>query len=154
MMGDVIAEARSLIMAPGNTSGKDTEAENVRRLKVSLQELVCNANMFLKENNDSVNNTIDNLAVSVIESGTFLDVNEVLSNKIEVNSAEVSRSATELTDRISRITLRIEKGEGTLDKSIADDPLDLDLRDTINILDSSITDFKKKPGRYMKVSIF
>lgn len=154
MMGDVMTEVRSLIAALESTFGEKGEAENIRGLIGDLQELADNVNTFLEKNDEKINRTIADLSAGANKMRTFLDSNEVELNESAVNLAEFSESVTELTNRLNTMTSKIEQGEGTIGKTLADDSLYLDLRNMVNNLDSLITDFKENPRKYVKVSVF
>jgi phospholipid/cholesterol/gamma-HCH transport system substrate-binding protein len=154
MMGEIMSEVRSLIAALEGTFGKDGQGENINNLISDLQELADNANSFFYENESAMKSTITDLSSSAAKMKAFLDSNEVELSESAANMAKLSENMTELTERLNALTTKVELGEDTLGKTLADDSLYYDIRTMVNNLDSLITDFKENPGRYVKVSIF
>ena len=154
MMGEIITEVRSLIAALEGTFGENGQAAKIRQLIDDLHQLADNANTFFNDNSESMKNTINDLSQAAGSMREFVDSNNANMSESAANIAEFSSKMNELTDRLNRITTDIEQGEGTLGKTLADDSLYYDLKNMVNDLDSLITDFKKNPKRYVKVSVF
>ena len=55
---------------------------------------------------------------------------------------------------IQTVTVRVERGEGTLGKLVNDDKLYADLNTSVQSLKSLIEDIKANPKKYLKISIF
>ncbi len=55
---------------------------------------------------------------------------------------------------IQTVTVRVERGEGTLGKLVNDDQLYADLNTSVQSLKSLIEDIKANPKKYLKISIF
>jgi phospholipid/cholesterol/gamma-HCH transport system substrate-binding protein len=55
---------------------------------------------------------------------------------------------------VHKLLSNLESGEGTLGKALKDDSLYNQLVSATVNLDSLITDFKKHPKKYVKLSIF
>ena len=75
--------------------------------------------------------------------------------------AEASKRLSTLSERLSttavaldRVVTRLDNGQGTLGKAIADSTLYEEMRETLRNTNELVTDIKKNPKRYLKMSIF
>jgi phospholipid/cholesterol/gamma-HCH transport system substrate-binding protein len=154
MMGDIIVEVRALIASLDGTFGETGQSEKIRRLISDLQKLTANANSFFETNRQAMQKTVDDMSAAAGSMRVFLDSNKVEIDQTITNLAELSSTMKDLSGRMDDLVLKIAEGEGTLGKAVTDDSLYIDLRKTVNNLDSLINDFKENPRRYVKVSVF
>ncbi len=154
MMGDAIDEIRHLVVQLEGTFGEPGKAVKIRQIIDALHEITENTNRFINDNQNTMEKALTSISNAAGRMDGFLDTNSVEMQKAVSNFAEASVKLNELSDDIKSITERIEKGEGTLGKTMADDSLYYDLRQTMNNLDSLITDFKEHPKKYIHLSIF
>jgi len=154
MMGDAIDEIRRLVVQLEGTFGEPGKAKKIRQIIDALHELTDNTNKFINKNQSALENAVNNLSNAAGRMSNFLDSNTVDMQKAVSNFAEASVKLNQLSNDIMCIVKRIEDGEGTLGKTMADDSLYYDLRRTMNNLDSLITDFKEHPKKYIHLSIF
>lgn len=80
--------------------------------------------------------------------------NEPNLNATLDNVAVISENAVAISEDIEAITGRLERGEGTAGKILADDRLYDELLGTTTEARALIKDIKERPGRYIKLSIF
>ena len=67
---------------------------------------------------------------------------------------ELSGKLSTTADALQRVVDRMDKGEGTLGKALADPQLYDDLRDTLHNTNDLVKDMKKNPGRYIRHRLF
>lgn len=70
------------------------------------------------------------------------------------NMTTLTSSLNETTTQLSGLLTRLEQGEGTAGKLLADTLLYSDLRRLLTRMDSVTADFQKNPRRYINLSIF
>jgi phospholipid/cholesterol/gamma-HCH transport system substrate-binding protein len=66
----------------------------------------------------------------------------------------ITTTLSSLSTSLKNLTQKIESGEGTFGKLVNDSTLYNDLRKTTQNVDELITDIKKNPKKYLKVSLF
>ena len=154
MMGDAIVEVRKLVAQLEGTFGEPGKAQEIREIIDALHEITKNTNKFINDNQPAMEVAVNNLSNTAVKMSEFFDSNTVGMQTMVDNFSETSVKLNELADDIKTITERINKGEGTIGKTLADDSLYFDLRQTMNNLDSLITDIKKHPKKYIHFSIF
>ena len=74
---------------------------------------------------------------------------------------EASRKLSQLSDQLSttavsldRVVTRLDKGEGSLGKAIADSSLYVDLKETLRNTNQLVKDIQKNPKKYINLSVF
>ena len=154
MMGDAIVEVRNLVAQLEGTFGESGKAEEIRQIIDALHELTHNTNRFFTANKDNMEKAMSDISETTSKMRTFLDSNTVGMETAIDNFAEASVKLNELSTDIKELAERINNGEGTLGRTLSDDSLYFDLRQTISNLDSLITDFKEHPKKYVHLSIF
>jgi phospholipid/cholesterol/gamma-HCH transport system substrate-binding protein len=93
-----------------------------------------------------------NSIASVNEAGVTSSVKDFseASKRLSTLSEQLSSTATAL----DRVVTRLDTGQGTLGKAIADSTLYQEMRETLRNTNELVTDIKKNPKRYLKMSIF
>jgi len=71
------------------------------------------------------------------------------------------RKLSQLSDQLSttavsldRVVTRLDKGEGSLGKAIADSTLYVDLKETLRNTNQLVKDIQKNPKKYINLSVF
>ena len=154
MMGDAIVEVRKLVAQLEGTFGETGRAEEIRQIIDVLHEFTHNTNRFFTANKDNMEKAISDISETTGRMRAFIDSNTVEMETAVDNFAEASVKLNELSTDIKELAERINNGEGTLGRTLSDDSLYFDLRQTISNLDSLITDFKEHPKKYIHLSIF
>jgi len=95
----------------------------------------------LNNNNKQINNIIDN----------FSDLSDSL---VGVNISSTISNADQALLDISRITDKLNKGEGTLGKLLTDDSLYFDLLASNTEVQELLDDIQLNPWKYVRVSLF
>lgn len=67
---------------------------------------------------------------------------------------ELSGKLSTTADALQRVVERMDKGEGTLGKALADPQLYDDLRETLHNTNDLVKDMKLHPGRYIRLRLF
>jgi phospholipid/cholesterol/gamma-HCH transport system substrate-binding protein len=83
------------------------------------------------------------LGQSIRDFGTASTRLTALSDKLSVTA-----------DALQRVVEKVDKGEGTLGKALADPQLYEDLRETLHNTNDLVKDMKAHPGRYIRLRIF
>jgi phospholipid/cholesterol/gamma-HCH transport system substrate-binding protein len=154
MMGKMITQVQTLLTQLEGTFGEKGKAETIREIIDNLQELTRTTNEFVKSHAKTMETAVDDLSSVAGGMKAFLDSNSTAIDTAMANIAVASQNIKTLSERLNVLTEQISNGEGTLGKAVTDDSLYYDLKRTINNLDSLVTDFKKHPKKYVKVSIF
>jgi phospholipid/cholesterol/gamma-HCH transport system substrate-binding protein len=94
-----------------------------------------------------------NRSVSAIDSAI---VDSTMRNirTTTANLAQLTADFQETRERMSALLTRVESGEGSAAKLVNDPGLYNDVRALVQRVDSLATDFKKNPGKYIKLEIF
>ncbi|NTU67570.1 MAG: MCE family protein [Chlorobiaceae bacterium] len=136
-----------------------------------------------KETMEKINTLLDNLNNGKGPAGRLIsdekmgnELNETIAN-LRTTSAELSKVSTELSkgngllprlmkdkaladntaqtlENLKATTAKLNSNQGTIGKLSSDPALYDNLNRTMNSLDSLLTDLKRKPGRYVKFSLF
>jgi phospholipid/cholesterol/gamma-HCH transport system substrate-binding protein len=83
------------------------------------------------------------LSESIKDFGTASERLTALSDKLSVTA-----------DGLQRVVDRVDRGEGTLGKALADSTLYDDLRETLRNTNDLVKDMKAHPGRYIRLRLF
>lgn len=83
------------------------------------------------------------LSESIKDFGTASQRLTALSEKLSVTA-----------DALQRVVDRVDKGEGTLGKTLADPKLYDELRETLRNTNDLVKDMKAHPGRYIRIRLF
>ena len=130
-------------------------ARMVRRLYQAIEQLnVGGLASDMSEVADNLNTMINMLKdiINVYEGRADTLVETVQSAANRVN--KLSNDLHTLTARVDSILDNLQRGEGTLGKLMVDDSLYQELLETNEALQELITDIKKNPYRYIRISIF
>ena len=95
----------------------------------------------LKGNNEQISATLDNLA-AFTDSLSRADIN-VMIKRIDSTFAQVSK-----------LVKGVNSGEGTAGALLTNDSLYVNLKSSLESLDSLLIDLKEHPGRYVRFSVF
>jgi phospholipid/cholesterol/gamma-HCH transport system substrate-binding protein len=72
------------------------------------------------------------------------------SRQLSTLSDQLSKTATSL----DRVVTRLDSGQGSLGKAIADSTLYMEMRETLRNTNDLVKDIKKNPRRYLKIGLF
>jgi phospholipid/cholesterol/gamma-HCH transport system substrate-binding protein len=72
------------------------------------------------------------------------------SRQLSTLSEQLSKTATSL----DRVVTRLDSGQGSLGKAIADSTLYLEMRETLKNTNDLVKDIKQNPKRYLKIGLF
>jgi len=150
---DTIASALSRIT-------KTLEAELVtagaiRELHESIagmNKLVSQIRGAVDEQNKNVTATMATIRGAVDSAEIGKTFKQVRTTAASVDS--LSMRISSVSTQLQGILARLERGEGTAGKLLADSSLYVDARNLMVRADSLLADLKKNPGRYVKLSIW
>jgi phospholipid/cholesterol/gamma-HCH transport system substrate-binding protein len=120
----------------------------------SIDQTAGEMNSIAQENRDDLRQAITSFRSSADRLKRLVDVHSAGVDTTLALAQNTAQQAEQLASRLERITARIESGDGTLGKLMADETLYDDLRRTVASADSLVKDIKAHPRRYLKFSVF
>jgi len=157
LTGNLVDQTRSLIrsleIAIGgqkSPSTLETAIDNLNIASVKLNSLLGQADQFTQ-----------NMTASSNEVRKFITENkaslQTTVNNFEQASTRLDRLTTSLENTLNslnNLTVKMEKGEGTLGHLVQDSTLYFDVKRMVYTTDSLLTDIRKHPKKYFHFSIF
>ena len=161
MAGQMLDEIRRLVAHLEGIFGTEWSQESFRETIKNLRKLSADLVTLLDRNKDKLEKTATDLSYTSSELKDLLDKNKgKLQSSVDnfaTSSAKLDTITTTLSSlsiSLKNLTQKIESGQGTFGKLVNDSTLYNDLRKTTNNLDELVTDIKKNPKKYLKVSLF
>jgi phospholipid/cholesterol/gamma-HCH transport system substrate-binding protein len=129
--------------------------QDLRGTITATNRLVRQISQIAEEQSRGLSRLTTNLnrSVSAIDS---VVVDSTLRNirSTTANLAQLSADFQETRERMSALLTKLESGDGSAAKLLNDPGLYNDVRALVQRVDSLTTDFKKNPGKYIKLEIF
>jgi phospholipid/cholesterol/gamma-HCH transport system substrate-binding protein len=161
MAGQMLDEIRRLVAHLEGIFGTEWSQESFKETIKDLRKLSADLVTLLDRNKDKLEKTATDLSYTSSELKALVERNkEKLQSSVDnftTSSAKLDTITTTLSSlsvSLKNLTQKIESGEGTFGKLVNDSTLYNDLRKTTNNLDELVTDIKKNPKKYLKVSLF
>lgn len=161
MAGQMLDEIRRLVAHLEGIFGTEWSQESFRETIKNLRKLSTDLVTLLDRNKDKLEKTATDLSYTSSELKNLLDKNKgKLQSSVDnftASSAKLDTITTTLSSlsvSLKNLTQKIESGQGTFGKLVNDSTLYNDLRKTTQNVDELITDIKKNPKKYLKVSLF
>jgi phospholipid/cholesterol/gamma-HCH transport system substrate-binding protein len=161
MAGQMLDEIRRLVAHLEGIFGTEWSQESFRETIKDLRKLSGDLVTLLDRNKDKLEKTATDLSYTSSELKNLVERNKAkLQSSVDnftSSSARLDTITTTLSSlsvSLKNLTQKIESGEGTFGKLVNDSTLYNDLRKTTKNLDELITDIKKNPKKYLKVSLF
>lgn len=161
MAGQMLDEIRRLVAHLEGIFGTEWSQESFKETIKDLRKLSADLVTLLDRNKDKLEKTATDLSYTSSELKDLVDKNKgKLQSSVDnftTSSAKLDTITTTLSSlsvSLRNLTQKIESGEGTFGKLVNDSTLYNDLRKTTNNLDELVTDIKKNPKKYLKVSLF
>ncbi len=161
MAGQMLDEIRRLVAHLEGIFGTEWSQESFKETIKDLRKLSSDLVTLLDRNKDKLEKTATDLSYTSSELKVLVERNkEKLQSSVDnftTSSAKLDTITTTLSSlsvSLKNLTQKIESGQGTFGKLINDSTLYNDLRKTTNNLDELVTDIKKNPKKYLKVSLF
>jgi phospholipid/cholesterol/gamma-HCH transport system substrate-binding protein len=161
MAGQMLDEIRRLVAHLEGIFGTEWSQESFKETIKDLRKLSADLVTLLDRNKDKLEKTATDLSYTSSELKNLLDKNKgKLQSSVDnftASSAKLDTITTTLSSlsvSLKNLTQKIESGQGTFGKLVNDSTLYNDLRKTTNNLDELVTDIKKNPKKYLKVSLF
>jgi phospholipid/cholesterol/gamma-HCH transport system substrate-binding protein len=155
MVGTVLGDVRTLVgnvsVILANTVGDTSFYSRFGRIVLRLDTVTAAVGDMLKVNRPAVDRSM--AAVEKLTAGVngILDSNKEHVNTLMANSAELSAKAVIIAARVDSLSQiisgmvdRIDKGEGTAGLLLKDDRLFYDLKNTVSDLDTLVNVINKK----------
>jgi phospholipid/cholesterol/gamma-HCH transport system substrate-binding protein len=120
-----------------------TIAHAVEQNEADLRQAVLDFKAASKQMRAIAEANAEPVATSIKDFGTA-------SQRLTELSGKLSTTA----DALQRVVERMDKGEGTLGKALADPQLYDDLRETLRNTNDLVKDMKQHPGRYIRLRLF
>jgi phospholipid/cholesterol/gamma-HCH transport system substrate-binding protein len=143
------------------TIGTPSATESMQRIIANLDKISTDWQYLSQQNREKLTQAVTDLASTTSRIKGILDANEgkfeeTLDNINEGSQkfVEVASKLDTLSQSVHKLLSNLESGEGTLGRALKDDSLYNQLVSATVNLDSLITDFKKHPKKYVKLSIF
>jgi phospholipid/cholesterol/gamma-HCH transport system substrate-binding protein len=129
--------------------------QDLRGTITATNRLVRQISQIAEEQSRGLSRLTTNLnrSVSAIDSAV---VDSTLRNirSTTANLAQLSADFQQTRERMSALLTKLESGDGSAAKLLNDPGLYNDVRALVQRVDSLTTDFKKNPGKYIKLEIF
>jgi len=161
MAGQMLDEIRRLVAHLEGIFGTEWSQESFKETIKDLRKLSSDLVTLLDRNKDKLEKTATDLSYTSSELKALVERNkEKLQSSVDnftTSSAKLDTITTTLSSlsvSLKNLTQKIESGQGTFGKLVNDSTLYNDLRKTTNNLDELVTDIKKNPKKYLKVSLF
>jgi phospholipid/cholesterol/gamma-HCH transport system substrate-binding protein len=161
MAGQMLDEIRRLVAHLEGIFGTEWAQESFRETIKNLRKLSADLVTLLDRNKDKFEKTATDLSYTSSELRGLVERNkEKLQSSVDNFSASsakldtITTTLSSLSTSLKNLTQKIESGEGTFGKLVNDSTLYNDLRKTTQNVDELITDIKKNPKKYLKVSLF
>ncbi len=161
MAGQMLDEIRRLVAHLEGIFGTEWSQESIRETIKDLRKLSGDLVTLLDRNKDKLEKTVTDLSYTSSELKDLVERNKAkLQSSVDnftSSSARLDTITTTLSSlsvSLKNLTQKIESGEGTFGKLVNDSTLYNDLRKTTKNVDELITDIKKNPKKYLKVSLF
>ncbi|MGB8657143.1 MAG: MlaD family protein [Candidatus Zixiibacteriota bacterium] len=141
----------------GTPSSQDALIATIQNLKGITQKM----NALLDRNQEKFDKTLDNLSYASTEAKSLLKENKGKLQSTVDNFNSSSKKLDNITTTLDSVSLslkklssRIERGEGALGQLLNDTTLYEQIKKTTQSVDSLISDVKRNPKKYLKISIF
>lgn len=161
MMGAAIDELRHLVAIMEGTIGTPSATESMQRIIANLDKISTDWQYLSQQNREKLTQAVTDLASTTSRIKGILDANEEKFEETLDNINEGSQKFVEIASKLDTLSQSVHKllgnlesGEGTLGRALKNDSLYNQLVSATVNLDSLITDFKKHPKKYVKLSIF
>lgn len=160
-LGNIMGELTQLTKDMQKITTTITQGDKLKRTVENLAEITATLNGILKRDTPEIDAGLRSMRRSAERVDGLLARNETNLDTIMSTYAAVGRDLPELvrrasglTDSLSVIMGRLQRGDNTLGALVNDRVLLEKLEKTIQSLDELIADVKAHPKKYLKVSIF
>jgi len=158
--GDLIIEATEL-SSRLNVMLDALDPATVERAAKSMEKAATKLSATVEANEGDLRAAVADFRGAAQKLNSIASVNEEGVTSSVTDFAEASKRLSTLSERLSttavaldRVVTRLDNGQGTLGKAIADSTLYEEMRETLRNTNELVTDIKKNPKRYLKMSIF
>jgi phospholipid/cholesterol/gamma-HCH transport system substrate-binding protein len=132
---------------------------DIRRTLASTQRLTNQLGSIAAQQNRNLNATFASVqrTTESVNSAIKPQVIDSTLRNFQAASANITRLTTELgstTTQLNALLGKLDRGEGTAGKLLADTLLYRDLRNVVGRVDSLVADIKKNPRKYINLEIF
>jgi phospholipid/cholesterol/gamma-HCH transport system substrate-binding protein len=117
--------------------------QTIDQNQADLRQAILNFTVASKEMRAIAETNAQPLSKSIQDFGTASERLTALAEKLSVTA-----------DALQRVVDRVDKGEGTLGKTLADPKLYDELRETLRNTNDLVKDMKAHPGRYIRLRLF
>jgi phospholipid/cholesterol/gamma-HCH transport system substrate-binding protein len=160
MMGEMIAELRSLVFALKNSVASDENLDKLTATITNFEDLSQSLSDYVSRNRNKFDEAAKN----------FVDASAGLKNLVSRNTGKVDTTLQRLDDISQKMELviadlehvartardfadNLNEGDGTIQMLVDDRRLYDDLRKTADNLDDLIKDIKENPSKYIQLKV-
>jgi phospholipid/cholesterol/gamma-HCH transport system substrate-binding protein len=133
----------------------------VERASKNLEKASEGLNLALNQNKDDLRQAIVDFRAAAHDLRAIASANGGQVSSSVKDFGEASRKLSQLSDQLSttavsldRVVTRLDKGEGSLGKAIADSTLYVELKETLRNTNQLVKDIQKNPKKYINLSVF
>jgi phospholipid/cholesterol/gamma-HCH transport system substrate-binding protein len=151
---ELVGKLTALADATDKNGDLSATMKNVRQTSEALRSTVT-------ESRRSLQTTLDDFAAAAKTTKGLTTDREAQLSKAIGDFASAAEKLDRLSDRLDSlravlhsVTAKLDRGDGTLGKLVNDRELYTDVAASVDSLRALITDVKKNPKRYFKVSLF
>jgi phospholipid/cholesterol/gamma-HCH transport system substrate-binding protein len=127
---------------------------NIKKTVAHTEAVSGDLEYVISTSKGDIISTMSNLKSTSIRLERLVARNEASLNATLDNVTVISENAAGISEDLESITGRLERGEGTAGKILADEALYDEVLDTTTEAKGLIQDIKERPTRYIKLSIF
>ena len=133
--------------------------QDIRRTLATTQQLTAQLGSIAAQQNRNLNATFASVQKTTDAVHSAINpraIDSTLRN-FQTASANITRLTTDLgatTTQLNTLLAKLDRGEGTAGKLLADTSLYRDLRNVVGRVDSLVADIKKNPRKYINLEIF
>jgi phospholipid/cholesterol/gamma-HCH transport system substrate-binding protein len=158
--GDLIIEATEL-SSRLNVMLDALDPATIERAAKNMEKMSSKLSAAVEANEADLRAAVGDFRSAAKKLNSIASVNEAGVTSSVKDFSEASKRLSTLSEQLSstavaldRVVTRLDTGQGTLGKAIADSTLYQEMRETLRNTNELVTDIKKNPKRYLKMSIF
>jgi phospholipid/cholesterol/gamma-HCH transport system substrate-binding protein len=150
--GDTVLERAQDLLSRQNIDAVGASTAQLQELLVALTTLAAEQRQQLNALTGSLTRSAQGIegAATQPELARALARTDSMSLRLDAATASLQQASTS----IASLVTRIESGQGTLGKLMADDQLYVNLNNAVTGLNQLTTDIRQNPRRYINVSVF
>lgn len=158
--GDLITEATEL-SSRLNLMLDALDPATIERAAKNMEKASVRLSTTIDENHADLRAAVQDFRSAASKLNSIASTNEGQVTSSIKDFGDASRRLSALSEQLSstatsldRVVTRLDSGQGTLGKAIADSTLYQEMRETLRNTNDLVRDIKKNPRRYLKIGLF